>query len=107
MESKSLHTTIPRSIGYSTIYTVIGYKRSKGISIIMESDCQEARYGNMDLKVSLRHMDSAFLNGVETSQEETACLVLQLPITRMCRQVLFLFTAHPEERMSMLKFYEI
>ena len=47
-------------------------------------------------------MDNAFLNGVETSQED-ACLVLQLPITRKSRQVLFLHTAHPDENNFLLK----
>ena len=43
----------------------------------------------MDLKTLVRHMGNAFLNFLETSQEDIVCFVLQIPITRMSRQVLF------------------
>ena len=52
----------------------------------------------MDIKVSVRHLGNAFLNGVETSAQEAACLVLQLPITRMSRGIVFLHTSPPDER---------
>ena len=64
-------------------------KTLKGMSAIMDRACTEARQGNMDIKASVRHMGNAFLNGVETSAQEAACLVLQLPITRMSRKVVF------------------
>ena len=44
----------------------------------------------MDIKAFVRHMGNAFLNGIETSAQEAAFLVLQLPITRMSREVVFL-----------------
>ena len=43
----------------------------------MEHACHEARNGNMDLKASVRHIGNTFINCVETSREESACLVLQ------------------------------
>ena len=48
-------------------------------------------------------MGNAFLDGVETSAQEAACLVLQLPITRMSREVVFLHTSPPDERTFLLK----
>ena len=39
----------------------------------------------MDLKESVCQMGNVFLNGVETSQEEAAFLLLQLPMTYMTR----------------------
>ena len=57
----------------------------------------------MDIKASIRHMANAFLNGVETSAQDVACLVLQLPITRMSREVVFLHTSPPDERTFLLK----
>ena len=57
----------------------------------------EARQGNMDIKASVTHMGNAFLNGVETSAQEAACLVLQSPITKMRREVVFLHTSPPHE----------
>ena len=58
-------------------------KGQKGMSLVMEKACREARNGNMDLKQSVQHMGNAFLNGVETSQEEAACQLLGLPVTQM------------------------
>ena len=60
----------------------------------------------MDIKASVRHMGNALLNGVETSAQEATYLVLQLPITRMSREVVFLHTS-PDERMSLLKDFKI
>ena len=41
-------------------------------------------------------MGNAFLNWLETAQD-VACLVLQIPITRMTGQVLFIQTADPDK----------
>ena len=60
----------------------------------------------MDLKASVHHIGNAFLNAVETPQEEAATLVLQIPITRMSREVVFIPTSHPDERTFLLKDYE-
>ena len=62
-----------------------------------------ARQGNMDITASVTHMRNAFLNGVETSAQEAACLVLQLPITRMSREVFFLHTSPQDERTFLIK----
>ena len=40
------------------------------------------------------------------SQEEVACLLLQLSVTRISRQVLFPHTAHPDVRHFLLNSYE-
>ena len=69
----------------------------------MDRVCREARQGNMDIKSSVRHMGNASLNGVETSAQGAACLVLQLPITRMSREIVFLHTSPPDERTFLLK----
>ena len=51
-------------------------------------------------------MGNAFLNGVETSQEEAACLLLGFPITTMSREVFFINTAPIDERTYVLKSME-
>ena len=76
------------------------------IHVIKECACQEARNVNIDLKASVSPMGNAFLNGVETSQKEVACLVFQLSLSRMSIHVLFLHTAYPDERTFVLKDYE-
>ena len=69
----------------------------------MDRAFREARQGNMDIKASVRHMRNAFLIGVQTLAQDAACLVLQLPITRMSGEVVFLHTFPPDERTFLLK----
>ena len=66
----------------------------------------EAKDVNMELKESVKHKANAFLKAVETSQQEAACLALQMPITRMSCEVIFIPTSHPDEWIYLLKDYE-
>ena len=103
------HDIQPAIEPYGMVQYVLSYvtKSQKGMSITMDHACKEARNGNMDIKASVRHIGNAFLNAVETPQEEAACLVLQMPITRMSRQVIFLHTSPPDERTFLLKSCDI
>ena len=71
----------------------------------MDKACKEAREGNMNLKESVRHMGNAFLNRVETPQQEAAFLALQMTVTRMSRKSTFIPTSPPDERTFLLKDY--
>ena len=82
-------------------------KSQKGMSITVDHACKEAQNGSMDIKASVRHIGNPFWNAVETPQEEAACLVLQMPITRLTRQVIFLHTSPPDERTFLLKSCDI
>ena len=68
--------TFTKAICYDSIHVILCYKTQNGMSAIMDRACREARQGNMDIKASVSHMGNAFLNGVETSAQEAACLVL-------------------------------
>ena len=102
------HDIQPSIEPYGMVKYILSYvtKGQKGMSVVMEKACREARNGNMDLKQSVRHMGNAFLNGVETSQEEAACLLLGIPITEMSREVFFINTAPIDERTFVLKSME-
>ena len=76
--SLSPHAMIVYILSYAT-------KGQKGISIMLECACKDAKHGNMDLKESVHHMGNVFLNGVETLQEEAAFLPVQLPMIYMTR----------------------
>ena len=99
------HNIQPSLSPYAMIQYMLSYVRKtrKGMGTIMDRACREARQGNMDNKASVRHMGNAFLSGVEIPAQEAACLVLQLPITRMSREVVFLHTSPPDERTLLLK----
>ena len=73
------------------------------MSSIMDKACDEAFRNHLSLKESVRHIGNAFLNAVETSQQEVACLFLQIPITSMSREVISVQTATPDERTFLIK----
>ena len=78
-------------------------KDQKGMSIMMEHACEDAKHGNMDLKESVSHIGNVFLNGVETSQEEATFLLLQLPMIYMTRGTTFMNTFPPHKRTFLVK----
>ena len=102
---RAYHDIQPSLSPYAMVQYMLSYvtKTQKGMSAIMDRTCREVRQGNMDIKASVRHMGNAFLNCVETSAQEATCLVLQLPITRMIRKVVFIPTSRPDERTLLLK----
>ena len=90
---------------YAVVEYILSYvtKGQKGMSVQMERACSDAKRGNMDLKESVRHMGNVFLNAVETGQEEAAFLLLQLPMTFMSRDSVFINTSPKNERTFLVK----
>ena len=64
---------------------------------------QEARKGNLDLKKQVRHIGNVFSNCVEVSAQEAVYLDLQIPLTKCTRDIVFVNTSVPEERIFLLK----
>ena len=92
--SLSPHAMIRYILSYVT-------KGQKGMSVVMECACADAKHGNMDLKESVHHMGNVFLNAVETSQE-VAFLLLQLPMICMTRGTTFLSTSPSHKRIFLV-----
>ena len=84
---------------FDTIKYILNYvtKAHKGMSITMDWVCRESCNVNMNLIASVCHIENAFLNDVETPEEEAETLVLQISITRMIREVIFVPSVTPEE----------
>ena len=51
----------------------------------------------------MRDIGRKFLNNVEISAQEAVYLVLQVPMRKASRQVIFINTSPPEERVELLK----
>ena len=90
----------PAMIKYILSYVTKG---QKGMSIMIKCACEDATHGSMGLKESVYHMGNVFLNGVETSQEEAAFLLLQLPMIYMTRGTTFINTSPPHKRTFLVK----
>ena len=78
-------------------------KDDKGMSALMEQACKEAKEGNKTLKEQVRHIGNKFINAVEVSAQEAVYLILQMPLTKASRQVVFINTSPPAERVFILK----
>ena len=78
-------------------------KGQKGMSAQMEKAFKDVNKGNMDLKQSVQHIGNVFLNAVETGQEEAAFLLLQVVMTFMSRESVFINTSPPSKRMFLVE----
>ncbi|KAL9954176.1 hypothetical protein ACROYT_G041679 [Oculina patagonica] len=90
---------------YSCATYVVSYisKAQRGMSELLRKACEEAREGNLGIKQQVRDIGNKFLNNVEISAQEALYIVLQLPMRRSSREVVFINTALPDERVRLLK----
>ena len=79
------------------------HKGSRGMSELLRQACDEARHGNSTLKQQVRIIGNKFLNNVEVTAQEAVYLLLQLPLKRCSRKVVFINTNQPDERVYLLK----
>ena len=78
-------------------------KAQKGMSELLRRACAEATEGNAHIKQQVRDIGNKFLNSVEISAQEAVYLILQLPMRKSSRNVVFINTSPPAERVELLK----
>ena len=90
---------------YACAMYIVSYisKAQKGMSELLRQACAEARKGNSSIKQQVRDIGNKFLNSVEISAQEAVYIILQLPMKKSSREVLFINTAPPNERVQLLK----
>ena len=90
---------------YGCASYIVGYisKSQRGMSEQLDAAAKEARKGNLDLKKQVRHIGNVFSNCVEVSAQEAVYLDLQIPLTKCTRDIVFVNTSVPEERIFLLK----
>ena len=90
---------------YGCAAYVVGYisKSQRGMSAQLDAAAREARKGNFDIKKQVRHIRNVFSNCVEVSAQEAVYLALQIPLTKATRDIVFINTSIPEERIFLLK----
>ena len=90
---------------YGCASYIVGYisKSQRGMSAQLDAAAKEARRGNLDLKKQVRHIGNVFSNCVKVSAQEAVYLDLQIPLTKCTRDIVFINTSIPEERIFLLK----
>ena len=73
------------------------------MSELLREACNEACNGNSTIKQQVRNIGSKFINNVEISAQEAVYIVLQLPMRKASREIVFVHTTPPEERVQLLK----
>ena len=90
---------------YACAMYIVSYisKAQKGMSELLRKACAEAKEGNANVKQQVRDIGNKFLNSVEISAQEAVYIILQLPMRKSSREVIFINTTPPEERVQLLK----
>ncbi|XP_061173328.1 uncharacterized protein LOC133182501 [Saccostrea echinata] len=90
---------------YACAMYIVSYisKSQRGMSDLLSRAAKEAREGNLDIKRQVRHIGNQFLNSVEVGAQEAAYLVLQMPLTKASRDVIFINTSPTDERVILVK----
>ena len=90
---------------YACAMYIVSYisKAQKGMSELLRKAVQEAKEGNTNIKQQVRDVGNKFLNSVEISAQEAVYVVLQLPMRKASRSVIFINTSPPTERIELLK----
>ena len=90
---------------YACAMYIVSYisKAQKGMSELLRKAVQEAKEGNTNIKQQVRDVGNKFLNSEEISAQEAVYVVLQLPMRKASRSVVFINTSLPAERVQFLK----
>ncbi|CAB4003269.1 Hypothetical predicted protein [Paramuricea clavata] len=90
---------------YACAMYIVSYisKAQKGTSELLRRACAEAKEGNANIKQQVRDIGNKFLNSVEISAQEAVYLILQLPMRKSSRSVIFVNTSPPAEQVELLK----
>ena len=90
---------------YACAMYIVSYisKAQKGMSELLHKACAEAKEGNSNVKQQVRDIGNKFLNSVEISAQEVVYIILQLPMKKSSREVVFINTSPPDERVRLLK----
>ena len=90
---------------YACAVYIVNYisKGQKGMSELLREAYAEARKGYSNIKQQVRDIGSKFINNVEISAQEAVYIVLQLSMKKSSRQIVFVNTSPPDERVELLK----
>ncbi|XP_060603886.1 uncharacterized protein LOC132756767 [Ruditapes philippinarum] len=90
---------------YSCVSYIVSYisKGQRGLSNLLRDACNEAQQQESDIRQRVRRIGNQFLSSVEIGAQEAVYLVLQMPLRRCTRNVIYVDTKQPDERTSLIK----
>ena len=90
---------------YACAVYIVAYisKSQRGMSLLLDAAVKEARTQTSSIREQVRHIGNKFTNAVEIGSQESAYLVLGMPLTKASRKVTFISTAPTDERTFLLK----
>ena len=90
---------------YECAMYIVSYisKAQRGMSDLLRTACEEATLGSSTVQQQVRDIGGKFLNSVEISAQEAVYVTLQLPMKCSSREVIFINTSPPSERVQLLK----
>ncbi|XP_053407909.1 uncharacterized protein LOC128559625 [Mercenaria mercenaria] len=93
---------------FSCAAYIVSYisKGQRGMSNLLNEACKAARESASDIKQQLRCIGNVFLTNVEIGAQEAVYLLLQMPLRRSSRSVVFVNTNPPEDRVALIKPYQ-
>ena len=78
-------------------------KGQRGMSNLLNEACRASRKSDCDIRQQVRSIGNVFLSHVEVGAQEAVYLILQMPLRRSSRQVVFVNTNSEENRISLIK----
>ena len=72
------------------------------MSELLRRACAEAKEGNANIKQQVHDIGNKFLNCTEISVQEAVYLILQLPMRKSSRNVVFINMSPPAEQVELL-----
>ena len=90
---------------YACVSYIVSYisKGQRGLSTLLQDACSQTRENDSDIRQQVRRIGNQFLSNVEIGAQEAVYLVLQLPLRRATREVIFVDTQNPKNRTTLLK----
>ena len=92
---------------YACVSYIVSYisKGQRGLSNLLYDACNEAKKKDSDKKQQIRRIGNQFLSHFEIGAQEAAYLVVQMPLRKCSRDVVFIETNEPESRTVLLRSY--
>lgn len=90
---------------YACVSYIVSYisKRQRGLPNLLHQACKKARSSESDIRLQVRKIGNQFLSHVEIGAQEAVYLVLQMPLRKCTRSVVFIDRNSAEKRVALLK----